>query len=278
MANSNEYITVYEICKVLHEEEKIPYEFEEYYKIILKKVKDIFIKMGIDTNSLKTGERGSYQISINQKDEFKKIIKAYTSKPLRLIRKSEYEKLSIDELHKLVSIIDEIIKNTLSEEKYKEQLSSMYMLTRCSFLKTMEEVRTEGIGRIISDIESIKPLLLDMTLNETDKICLLEYYIKLIHNISSHWKRIVENFSYIRLEEIEEISLINMDKEEELSNTEFFSMITDPKTALFHAIVRSIEDIEIKETALTPPDKQEMERVGNILQMIRNERFKIKSK
>jgi hypothetical protein len=207
MENKKEFISLYKICEELFKEKKDKHDFENYYREVLKKVKEIFIKMGVDNEVLKKVEGGNYSICINQKEKMKQLIESYTSPSMKLVRKNKFEDIPISDLQSIVVQIEEIIKGTLDDEQYQEERNRMYMVTKYPFLKKMDEVRKEGITQVIKDMEEIKPIFKGAGLNEMDKVYLLNYYKDLLINASSKWRSVVEILSENRINEINELCM-----------------------------------------------------------------------
>lgn len=237
-----------EICEELSKEKNLVfYDKKEYYRDVLKKIVEIFTKLGVDKEMLKN-EKGEYRICISQKEKLKDLINSYTSPAMKLVRKNKFEEMNLQELQHIIAQVESILKSSVDYEEYLKQQSMIYNTTSYPYLKTREEVRLEGIQQVVKDMEDIKPIFNDKSLNLMDKVHLLYYYKQLIQEVSMQWREIVDILSENRKEEIRKNSM--QLAEEGLSDEEiekvFSDIISDSPKALIEAVQIYQEEIYLK--------------------------------
>lgn len=275
---ANETVSIYKISEELFEEEgrsKGMGDFNDYYKRTLEKFREIFLALGVDNKTLKDVEGKTYKVDAKHKEKVKDLIRSYTSKPMKKVRKHKYEEIEIGKLEEITSQVDEILKTALTKEEYLREKAQMNVVTRQHFLKEMKAVKAEGVSQIIKDMEEIKPLISGKTLNEMDKVYLLRYYKDLIKAVSKQWRGVVEILIDNRSEEIVEITSDMMENEldEKEMEKELLERMTDSPTALWEAIQIYTEEIKIdRKTKLKRYTKKEYEEVGKLIEELKRER------
>ncbi|MGV8980539.1 hypothetical protein [Clostridium sp.] len=206
MSSNKQYISMYKISRELYDEdiknEQTVDTFENYYSGVMKKFKEILSGLGVDYNNLKKTDEAGYKIALSQKENVKEMIRSYKSKYVKLARKKKFNEMSTENLKDIINNVDTIISESLDNNEHYKVLSNIYMTTRIAFDEKVSELTKEGIAQIIKDIEDLKPISLDITISEMDRIALLNYYLQLIKQNSCKFKRIIELVNDIRENEI----------------------------------------------------------------------------
>lgn len=236
------YTSIYKIAKELYKEdiengEYVTDNFNDYYGRVLKKFKEILSGLGMDYEVLKNIDEDEYRIALSQKENVKEMIRSYKNKPMRLARNKKFDEVSTNDLKLIVDNLDNVLKESLDNNRYDKEISSIYLTTRIAYNEKVNNLKKDGIGEILSDIEYLKPLELDKTLSEMDKIALLNYYIKLIGETSFKFRSIVNKLSDIRESEVVDIGCDMAEKsvDENRIEEEFGSRIMESTIAIWEA-------------------------------------------
>lgn len=268
MGTNNNYISMYKISEELYQEgiksgETVSYQFSDYYSGVMKKFKEILSGIGVDYESLKNLDEGEYKIALNQKETVKEMIRSYKSKPMRLARQKKFDEVSLDDLKSIIDKVDKVIMESLDDNKYDKEISNIYLNTRVGYKEKVNQLRKDGIGKILSDTEYLKPLELDKTLSEMDKMALLNYYNQLIIETSFKFRAIVNKLSDIRESEVVDIGC---DIVENSVQEEFWSRIMDSSIAIWEAEKLFEDELILKYKKIKNRiPKEELEAIERLL-------------
>lgn len=176
--------------------------------------------MGIDVDDLKNDISGAFAIPSNRKELVKELLNAYTSKPMKRARKQQHNQIG-QELEAIVKAIEGIVTDRFDRQEQHVQLSHMYMKTRVIIDKAIKELQITALSRITSDVDTLRKTFdpkraIQRTINESDKIALINYYTALLKNASEQFRAIVEYVDDFRSSEISDISSMRHDRDPEL--------------------------------------------------------------
>lgn len=305
--NTNEVISVYQISKEMFIKEKGSKEeftlknpdddydkkFENFYHLNLFKIKEILLSLGVNKELFKSIGNNGYSISVDKKDFVIGLLESFTTKRTDPVVCGEFEKMEISNLEKLISQVDEVIKNTFSEDNYEKTMEDIYLFTRKMFIKIKKELQANITTQINDDIEFIKPLFINESkllkepdkkqleykiaanyedewycLNETDKVYLLKLYEQLIVGTSERWRSIVRLFSDLRETDVMESTrkMIKNEYDEREMEKELLNMVEDTYSMLVKVVLkydgnRFTEHLKYQEK----PSENTMKKVKEII-------------
>ena len=251
----NKFVSFYSICKELHEEESPGRDIDEYYREQRDRFKEILARMGIDIETLRQDKNGAILLPVARKENVKKLLKGYTSKAIKKVRKGDFRTMENQDLKDIVEDIEGLLVDRLEGKDRYVQMSRMYMRTRFKVDEAIDDLKRTVIEGILHDVENLRSIVNEdktnhKTINESDRIALIHYYTYLLTNASEEFKAILSIVDDVRKAEIVEIS---SRMAEELTE--------DSKNYLISPLEHEMEDIQwvIWDAVQTYHEEQEVE-------------------
>lgn len=273
----NGYVTLYSICRELFEElgkASKGISFENYYNEQVERFKEILQSLGVNPNSIRNPKDKSFQIPEGKKEYVKGLLIGYTSTTMKKVRKKQLSQMPFEEMKPIIEDIEAFIKDRLDGKQQTKELTKIYVNSRYVVKEAIEQVRSEAIDKILSDIDGFLPLFIEQTLNDVDKSVLLKYYIELLNDTSRKWRRIIDIASEIREEEIfeqskKELKEANINLKVDISDMDELN-IKDSNKVLRESI-EAYEKQELEKIIrkYKKPSKQEMDNVKKLLEELR---------
>lgn len=175
-----------------------------------KNLKEILTGLSIDPDLFKDND-GKYEIPAQAKDEVIKMLNLYTSKEMKLVRKSQFDDLEYKDLKEIIESVKLLLSCKLSGKTLLIHLNQLEVLTQFSLKKAIDEFQEEGIQALIKESRQILDRSFEMILNQADRAALMKYYNQLIIQLHEDWEQIIEIVNDIREAEVGEVTDEDMD-------------------------------------------------------------------
>lgn len=148
---AKEFVSFYSICKELHKEESQGRDIDEYYREQRDRFKEILVHMEIDIETLRQEKNGAILLPEARKENVKKLLKGYTSKAMRKVRKSDFQTMENQDLKDIVENMEGLLVDRLEGKDRYEQMSRMYMRTRVKVDEAIDDLKRTAIEGILHD-------------------------------------------------------------------------------------------------------------------------------
>jgi len=281
-------------------------QFKDYSKAKQRNFENILKIQGINPN-IKYKATGEYKIPVEEKEIIKLILREYTSAYLRKIKKNGISKL--EEVEDIVKKSVEVINQNYKEPEKEKQLSYLYGILEYHSRKTGREVCEEITKMISESIDNIKIDKRNMDpkqilennkqrascksiddvinendysksddlmnvpkyrcLNDEDAEFLIKYFEHILTFTIKSWNDLVDTFSEIREEEIENASLemLDLDENIEFSNN-CYEIYEEPEVILKKSM-RTLNTILKNASLDTELDEEEINKLGDIIKSLK---------
>jgi hypothetical protein len=275
-------------------------KFQNYRKEKMKYFKDILKNKGVNSD-IKYKVNGKHQIPIEDKETIKFLIREYTSKYYKKLRDSK--NTEVEESEAIVKRVEEFINKNFQGEEAEKQLDLVYAATEYHSKKASKEIYNRVKEMIYKNINNIKLERdkIDMkqvlennkklasfksieeavnnfecdfesdnipkmrNLNDKDAEHLLFFYEQMIASISEKWNKIVDIFSELRAEEMEDFTVEMMESEQNIKN--------NVRHKEFSVVLKEAIDIMNGESKETYKEKElnegELKKLGEIIKSLK---------
>ena len=211
-----EIVSFYNIVKEIEEEENIKANLQEkipsdilstktskysrYFKEILKGSK-------ISLDYFQT-EKNNYEIPLEAKEAVKRLLQLYASKPMKVVRKSQFEHLTYHEMKEIVDCLENLLRAKLKGKTLLLELDKLAFLMKHPLKAAISKLEEESLDELMNDAKLVlsSNAILDLQLNQRDRTVLMKYYNQEIKKLNKGLRRIVEIVKELREEEILQIS------------------------------------------------------------------------
>lgn len=172
-----------------------------------KKFKEILNGLHIDqTYFIKPKPSIGYTIPMDAKDAVKKLLLLYTSKPMKQVRKSQFEHLTFQEMKEIVECIKVLLCCTLQGKTLLVELNKLEVLTQYTVKEAYSYMWEEGLDSLVEDTKSMLIPSFEHMLNHGDRVELMKYYSLEISQLNKRVQEIINLVNDIREDEIIQIS------------------------------------------------------------------------
>jgi len=219
---TDRYISFYAICQELFKEEGREdgpgSYFEHYYKSKRAYFHEILSAMGIESELLKRTDSSGFQLPADRKEDVKYLLKNYTTKTMRKLRKGDFRGMTVEEMKDFTKRIEGILLDVQELDTAHFHIGVIRFRTRQTVREKMDEVTESPLNKIVSDVDSMQEILSEFMLSDEDKWYLLEYLRVLLEAVHDQWRQVGTIVGEIRLEQIMEKSdrdIVALSKAEE---------------------------------------------------------------
>ncbi|MDU4853951.1 MAG: hypothetical protein E6X72_06095 [Clostridioides difficile] len=276
------YVSLYSICRELFEEQgkaSKGISFENYYNEQVERFKEILQSLGVNPNSIRNPKDKSFQIPEGKKEYVKGLLREYTSSTMKKVRKKQLPQMPFEEMKPIIENIEDFVNDRLDGKQQTKELTKVYVQSRYVVKEAIEQVRSNAIDKILSDIDGFLPLFIEETLNDVDKSVLLKYYIELLNDASEKWKKVINIASEIREEEIfeqskKELKNGNINLNVDISDMDALNLKDSNKILRESIEVYEEQEREKITRKYKQPSKQEMNNVKELLEELRGKEIK----
>lgn len=116
------------------------------------------------------------------------------------------------ELRTVINHISSILKAQLSESELRKELNSLYRNSLVLFKEVLIQVNDEIVPSIIKQVENTMYFAQNgNTLDDLDRLILLQYYMSLINQVNEQFRNITKITVELREEELVNISVVESD-------------------------------------------------------------------
>jgi hypothetical protein len=172
-----------------------------------KKFKEILNGLHIDpAYFIKPKPSVGYTIPVDAKDAVKKLLLLYTSKPMKQVRKSNFEHLTFQEMREIVECIKKLLCCTLQGEVLLTELNKLEVLTQYTVKEAYSHMWEVGLDSLVEDTKSMLTPSFEHMLNHGDRVELMKYYSLEISQLNKRVQEIINIVNDMREDEIIQIS------------------------------------------------------------------------
>lgn len=172
-----------------------------------KKFKEILNGLNIDPAYFKNAKPSNeYAIPEDARDAVKKLLVLYTSKPMKRVRKSQFEHLSFHEMKDIVECIKVLLCCTLQGKSLLIELNKLEVLTQYAVKEAYFHMQEDSLDGLVGDTKEMLTPSFERMLNHGDRIELMNYYNLEIYRLNKRVRNIIQLVNDIREEELTEIS------------------------------------------------------------------------
>lgn len=149
-------------------------------------------------------EKSEYEIPVEAKDAVKRLLQLYTSKPMKAIRKSQFEHLTYQEMQEIVGCLEILLRSKLQGKILLLEIDKLAFLMKHPLKEAIFELEEESLEELMSDAKLMltSNAELDLQLNQRDRTVLMKYYNQEIKKLNKGLRRIIDIVMELREEEI----------------------------------------------------------------------------
>lgn len=172
-----------------------------------KKFKEILKGLHIDqAYFIKSKPSVGYSIPVDAKDAVKRLLLLYTSKPMKQVRKSQFEHLTFYEMREIVECVKKLLCCTLQGGVLLTELNKLEILTQYTVKEAYSHMWEKGLDSLIGDTKSMLIPSFEQMLNHGDRVELMKYYSLEISYLNKRVQEIIHIVNDMREDEIIHIS------------------------------------------------------------------------
>ena len=264
------------ICRELHAQQCPGREFKDYCDEQLGRFSEIMKELGINIQTFRKTTSNSFELPASRKEEVKWLLQNYTTSTMKKLRKGKLRELPHDDLKEIVHNAEDIIKDKFDGKLRYQELAKMYIKTRTKIDEAINNLERTAIARIQSDVENLRTYVhqdkkIQRTLNESDRIGLINYYTQLLENTSDQFKAVTSEVDEFRRIELAEITYRMSDEKLEIQDEHLVSHLEKEMEDIEYVIWDVVTEFSKEQMSLDFPTSEELEKAEIAIAEIRKE-------
>lgn len=150
---------------------------------------------------------------------------------------STLEKLDLAEIRDVIGNISSILKGQLEGSDLQLELNNLYRNSMFIFKEMLDDFNSKTVPSIIEEAKNTVYFLQSgTTLNDLDRLALLQYYMSLISHTNDQFRKVMNIAAELRDEELIDITFVPDNTSEEQVASQLWLHLSDFRTILEKAI------------------------------------------